>query len=281
MRAPLAATLVFVGACAAIVGLDEPSAVGPSASEDGGGDVTSPVNDGAITTDAPPLVDSDVADANDAALPAPCDEQGLVGRWRFDEGAGTIAHDCTSGAHDGTITGAQWTAGKNGPGALLFSDDAVDVGNPAALQLKAGLTLAAWVKQDPASTTSGRIISKSSQDDRGWELNFEGATSIEFKVATDTTSYSQVATSFTNDGQWHHIAGVFSAANATMRIFIDGQQAASITGAPTSQRDAPFPVIIGAMPDETCCRFNGALDDVRVYSRAISATEIQAIMAAQ
>lgn len=278
-RAPLAATLVFIGACAALVGLDDPSP-GASPGTDGGSDVTSSPVDGTATTDATPSADANGGDANDAAM-APCDEPGLVGRWRFDEGAGVVAHDCTSGTHDGTITGAQWATGKVGPGALSFGDDSVDVGNAAAFQLTADMTLAAWVKEDVASTSAGRIISKSSQLDRGWELNFEGATSIEFKVATGTTSYSQVATSFGNDGEWHHIAGVYSTANTSMRIYVDGQEAISTTGAPTSQRDAPFPVLIGAMPGETCCRFSGSIDDVRVYSRALTAAEIKTIMSAK
>lgn len=45
---------------------------------------------------------------------------GLVGYWNFDEGSGIIAHDISGNGNNGTITGAAWTVGKVGSGALQF-----------------------------------------------------------------------------------------------------------------------------------------------------------------
>jgi hypothetical protein len=281
VRALFAGSLVFVGACAAISGLDDPGesafeddAAPPAPGTDGSGPGTS--DTGTVADGAPNPVDGGDADAR-----VNCNENGLLARWRFDEGTGSIARDCTTANHDGTITGTSWIAGKLGSGALRFTDDVVDAGNPSALRLTGALTLSAWVNASSSNLVSGRIVSKSSQSDRGWEMNLQGGTTLEFKVATSMTTYEQVAATLTT-GQWRHVAGVY-APSTSLRLYVDGTQVSSqTTNVPSSQRNTPLPVLIGTQPGETSSSygFQGDIDDVRIYSRALTEAEIQALMTA-
>lgn len=255
------------GACAAIAGLEPPS---PAEGADAGGaDVLRgdvPIIDAGVDAAAPDAG----ADAGD-----PCRAPGLLAYWRLDEGTGTKAHDCSPGAHDGTITGATWAPGKIGPGALAFTGDAVDFGNPPAFQLTGAMTVSAWVLTN-ATTTSGRILSKSSQSDRGWELNLETNGTLEFKIARDAFNYVQVARAFPAK-QWKHVAGVYEP-GAAIRLYVDGAEvAASTSNVPAQQRSSRLNVTMGAMPNETCCRLDGLIDDVRLYGRALGAAEVRAL----
>lgn len=282
MRPLVACSLLFVSACAAIAGLEDPQDPAAPGDGDGGFESSStapppPPNDGGGGSDVGSN-DASVDVANEGGRPPSCDANGLIARWKMDEGSGTVAYDCTQYKRDGTISGATWTAGKIGSNALQFDDDSIDVGNPQAFQLTGPMTLSAWINIKSGSTTSGRIISKSSQADRGWELNIEGGGSLEFKIAYDEFSYTELSIAISQN-EWHHVAGAYAANNATMRLYVDGALVTSRTDAPTVGRNSPFNVLVGAMPNETCCPFEGLIDDVRVYSRALTTAEVQAVMA--
>lgn len=270
MRSIFACSAVaLLGACATIVGLEEPTDA-PLASADAGTDASSP----SVPTDAPAPPPSDAGADGDAG-PDPCSAPGLLAYWRLDEGSGSTATDCSPGKHHGSVAGATWTAGKVGPGALSFSGDSVDIGNPPELQLTGAMTLSVWVKID-SFATAGRILSKSSQTDRGWEINVDSGDVLEIKIATGATSYLQASTSFVA-GEWKHVAGVFQPGIA-LRLYVDGVEVdARSTNVPSLQRNSPHPVRMGEMPNESCCRLDGTIDDVRIYGRALTAAEVLAL----
>src|SRR5206468_11689724 len=77
-----------------------------------------------------------------------------------------------------------------------------------------------------------------------------------------------------------HVAGVYDAAAQALTVYINGQaNNGSLSGTvPNSQADSPFNVNIGNRPGATGNAFAGAIDDVRIYDRALSQSEIQADM---
>lgn len=219
---------------------------------------------------------SDVVSAADGDAGDPCRAPGLIAYWRLDEGTGTKASDCTPGAHHGTVMGAVWAPGKVGSGALAFTGDTVELGNPPAFQLIGAMTVSAWINVN-RTDVSGRILSKSSQSDRGWEINIEAGGTLEFKVARDTASYAQVSRPFPTLKQWKHVAGVYQPGTA-LRLYVDGTEVAATTSnVPAQQRNSPLDVRMGAMPNELCCRMDGTIDDVRLYGRALTAAEVRAL----
>jgi hypothetical protein len=74
-----------------------------------------------------------------------------------------------------------------------------------------------------------------------------------------------------NDNQWHHVAGVYN--GSKMDLYVDGKLDASQTASGSLNVSATN-VYIGGSPSQS---FNGLVDDVRIYNRALSADEIEAL----
>ena len=83
-----------------------------------------------------------------------------------------------------------------------------------------------------------------------------------------------------NDGQWHHFVGTSDAASNVRTLWIDGVQMASqgLTGAITS--DPNLPIMIGENPQADAREWNGEIDDVAIWNRALTETEILQIFTA-
>lgn len=72
---------------------------------------------------------------------------GLVGHWKFDEGAGTTANDSSGNNNTGTLSGAVWTIQGRFGQALVFDgiNDWVTINDAPSLDLTTGMTIEAWV----------------------------------------------------------------------------------------------------------------------------------------
>lgn len=203
--------------------------------------------------------------------------KGLIGYWKFDEGSGETAKDETPNAFHGKVTGAAWVAGVVG-NALDFdgSDDCVDIGDPPQLRLTDAMTLAAWILVD-GFQGNGRIVCK--QDGpgkRGWSLNIERQkyVCIQVPIDTDTTVATKPPTF--PEGRWVHVIGVFNPGREIC-TYLDGKLADRVTdGVPVKQFNSALPVRIGGRP-EGGCFFDGRIDEVRIYNRALSAEEAKAL----
>jgi len=202
---------------------------------------------------------------------------GLVGWWKLDETSGLTATDSSSKGNDGTLTnmaGDEWTGGIIG-GALQFDgiNDYVDCGNDGSLQITGTeISLAAWVKWDSADDWSTIAMKTSSGNwTDGYGLYAHSDNTVNFYVNEWDVNVASKA--FTADGQWHHVAGTYDGSN--VRVWVDGVEGTpdSYTGSITN---ANHPFEIGRGYSDSY-NFDGTLDDVRIYNRALSASEIASL----
>ncbi len=209
---------------------------------------------------------------------------GLVGYWKFDEGTGQIVNDSSGNANNGTLGTTSspgiddpiWTSGKFG-GALDFdgANDYVDVGT---MDVPSGaMTIAAWFKADSVSGCGPRLISKATSDTSDsthwWMLSF-CSDKLRFRLKTDPSGFTTVLIAPSGDlstGVWTHAAATYD--GATMKIYKDGVLVGSAPKTGTVSIDSSVKVNIGRNPD-SIYHFNGIIDDVRVYNRALSQEEI-------
>ncbi|MBA7702358.1 hypothetical protein ES703_111122 [subsurface metagenome] len=218
--------------------------------------------------------------------PAEPNSAGLVGHWKLDEGAGTIAFDSSGLGNDGTLGGdPQWTAGKIG-GALDFDgDDYVDCGNPSRLDFGTGSwSVSAWIKM-PATTDNRNIFAKGGDNTGGIRYMLNVSETDDHKacltVDRDSPSPDKVqATSIVtvDDDQWHHIVGIRD--GSSLRLYVDGALDGTNTLpagydlSGTSQGNA----YIGAgwrYDTSVVHKFLiGVIDDVRIYDRVLTEEEI-------
>ncbi len=200
---------------------------------------------------------------------------GLVAAWGFNEGAGTGAVDLSGLANVGAINGAAWTGqGKFGGGmAFNGSTSEVDVPDAPSLDLAAAMTVEAWVKPAAASPSWTAIVHKNT--DRYYLMASSDTNGLPAIGATFTSGNLNVfGTQTLPVGVWSHLAGTYD--GTRLRLYLNGTQVA------TTPRTVPLttssqPLTIGA--DVYGEFFQGTLDEIRIYNRALSATEIQSDMA--
>ena len=211
------------------------------------------------------------------------DSNGLVAYWPFDEGVGTMTFDASGHGHTGTLVNdPQWIGGPS----LDFDgvNDYVDVGT---LDVTGGaLTLAAWIySRDLANCVANdcRILSKTTgtaETDHYFMLSTieSGAnTRLRFRLKTDGVTSTLIASSGNlPEDTWVHVATVYD--GSSMLLYLNGDLVGSSgkTGSLTTNNGAS--AWIGGNPPEGTARpWDGLIDEVRIYDRALSAAEIRAL----
>src|SRR6266850_6648920 len=208
---------------------------------------------------------------------------GLVAAYSFNEGSGGTVADSSGNNLTGTIVGATWTTGGRYGNALSFNGTSsyVDLGNPAALQLTGSITLEAWVNAAANPADDGQIVAKSNGS-AGWQFKTSpdtGPHTFGLAVSGNSSSVTQrYSTTVRSLNTWYHVAGVYNATTGTMDIYVNGTLNDGIlSGAiPNAQFNQNVNVNIGRRTGGYY--FNGIIDELRIYNRALSQAEIQTDM---
>ena len=202
----------------------------------------------------------------------------LVGWWKFDETSGTSAADSSKGGHNGVLEGDLTFDKQSVPGrignAIRFDGvkDCIRIAGYKGVTGTQPRTIAVWIKT-PATT--GDVVSWGLDDHgRMWTLGF-----IRGRMGVTPKGGYLYMKDNTGDDAWHHVAAVVLEASPpnlhdNVRIYKDGE--------PAEIHDIGlldlWPVETGAQLDVTIGRrFKGAIDDLRIYDRALSDDEIKAL----
>jgi hypothetical protein len=218
----------------------------------------------------------------------------LVAEWKFDEGSGNIAYDSSGKINNGTlINNPTRVDGKLGK-ALSFDgiNDYIEIASsPSLNSITTQITILAWVKTDFAQR--GTIIDNWFYDrtvtpqigERAYVFTaLSGADAGKFDFGLSPQGDGSGLIWLTSNtavpsNQWTHVAFV---SNGTITaIYLNGNLDAS-TSAPNQIHVSNRPIHIGAWNakevgyPEFSTFFNGVLDEVKIYNRALSAEEILA-----
>jgi hypothetical protein len=209
---------------------------------------------------------------------------GLVAYWPFNEGAGTTTVDASGNGRHGTlVNGPQWTTDP----ALSFDgiDDYVDVG--AFDVTGSALTLAAWIQSRDLANCSAadcRILSKATgtaEADHYFMLSTIAngpSTVLRFRLKTNngTTTTLIAGSSALPEDTWVHAAAVYD--GSTMELFLDGVSVGSTAKSGALSTNAAVDVWIGSNPQVAFSKpWDGVIDEVRIYERALTSAEIRAL----
>lgn len=208
-------------------------------------------------------------------LKAQTSTPGLVAAYSFDEGIGLNANDSSGNGHTGVLSGAIWTsAGKFG-NALAFNGTSswVTVNTTSLLNLTTSMTLEAWVF--PTATTGVRdIVLKEGSNVDIYNLyarNWRGLP--EANVLVGGANRVAEGTTLPANG-WTHIAGTYD--GSMVQLFVNGVQVSSTAIAGTiSTSTGPLRIGGNGLWGEY---FQGSIDEVRIYNRPLTQTEIQTDM---
>jgi len=206
----------------------------------------------------------------------------LVGRWSFEEGAGAAAVDGSGlGNHGGFVGAPVWTPGRFGGGIAFPAAGArVAIFDHPSLHLPGPLSLALWAR--PEARDSQSLLKKARLDAvDGFELSLssDGRAYVRFNQASAGNAWRLSATSlYPSDGlAWVHLAAVYDPPE--IRLYVNGALEASLAAPGLVVAANGLPLALGA-GDDGSRPFQGRLDEVRVYSHALGAAEIQELLSA-
>jgi chitodextrinase len=204
---------------------------------------------------------------------------GLVAAYSFDAGSGSTAADVSGNGNTGTIANAIWSTAGHAGAALSFngSNAWVTVPDAPALDLTTGMTLEAWVKPTKLGAWRTALIKEApSQSELTYGLYAStdtGPPSGNVLVGSPPDTFLR-GTSTPALNTWTHVSATYD--GSTLRVYVNGVQQASraVSGAISTSTGA---LRIGgnSVWGEY---FSGLIDDVRVYNRALSASELQTDM---
>jgi hypothetical protein len=213
---------------------------------------------------------------------------GLVGCWRLDEGEGLTAFDTSNFGSEGSLEfpgadPATWTAGKIG-GALHFDgvDDLVTISPSPGLAAATdgSYTYSIWVKPagvPPGTTNHNTHYSLLTREGTGLSFNYRRRFMASVRLETGTM-VSIEPHEYSSD-QWHHLAMVVDDDAKELHLYLDGVEASGspqgYTGALASFGETDF--YLGTsdpLMEKWDNRLDGVLDEARVYSRALEASEV-------
>jgi hypothetical protein len=209
--------------------------------------------------------------------PPPPPTGGLVAAYGFNEGSGSTVNDASGNGNSGVIAGAAWvTAGKSGA-ALSFNgtNSWVTINDTALLHLTTGMTLEAWIYPTALSGQNRTVILKQyTTTDSSFELYATEEVPYPITYVHTTDYYSAQGPTLPPLNTWTHLASTYD--GSMLRMYLNGVQVGSttVTG---NMKTGSGPLRIGgnSLWGEY---FQGLIDEVRVYNRALTASEIQTDM---
>jgi len=202
-------------------------------------------------------------------------DSGLVGYWQMNEGSGSTAYDDSGNVNTGTINGATWVDGKYGK-ALSFDgvDDYVGIPYSTSLDLTSKIAVEAWVNPNDIVKADQYVMGRRDTVN-SWQLVMsDNRIRLIIYQSDDSEKSSSLFTGLTV-GTWFHIVGV--ANGSYVRLYVNGVAVGSPTaydGTIKSSSDAVYVSAANLHPDRY---FDGIIDGVRIYNRALSAAEISTL----
>jgi hypothetical protein len=218
--------------------------------------------------------------AGDMEAPLQTPKAGPVAAWSFDEGKGSTATDITGHRHTATISKATWTRGRFGDG-LKFDgkNSCVTVAASPELDFEEEFTLEAWVRPVGSKKNSGPVMAQIDETPPPGEESF----AYNFLAGENEVPHAWVrkagggvhnvyGTENLPQNTWAHL--VLTDDGAHLRLYVDG---VLVNTAPAAQPiGAEGPLQIGCHTSEY--HFEGRIDEVRLYDRALNLGEVDSDM---
>lgn len=214
--------------------------------------------------------DSDILNVNN----------GLVGYWSFDEISDIITPDESGNGNDGEIYGA---IEKNGISGLAMEFDGVNdeviVPNDSSLNFHNTnqFSISLWIKREGSLIEGAEaLISKGTLAyQEGYNLYILTDDTLSFGIRDGSSSYFDNSTTEIGDSDWHHIVVVWD--GTTKFFYIDGELDKSVLLGAITIADDSKPLEFAAHWGYTDNNnpFHGIIDEIRIYDRALSKSEIK------
>ena len=211
----------------------------------------------------------------------------LIGAWGFEESGGTVVYDASSNGNNGQFSANPPTrvAGTYG-NELQFngSDNAVTIPASDSLNSIAGsFTVSLRFKYLGEGTPDKAIWTLVNKNGTGSGHNdifhlfiYSATKRLGFRSGNGATNYEINSGVAVNDGEYHQVDLVYDNAAKTYKLYVDGQQAGDTVQAPQNWTIAQnsYPLTMGYWTTGYASYFNGVIDELQIYDRALAGNEI-------
>lgn len=201
---------------------------------------------------------------------------GLAAYYPLDEGTGSGVNDETANNNRGdAVNGPTWTTGKVGQ-SLTFngSNQAVSVSSGSSMNIET-VTVEGWFKTSQAPAADISLIEKwGGTGVYPYAIRLTSTGKAAFVASDGTNTPVAASTTSINNGAWNHVIGTRTK-NGDMKIYINGVLEATVTDTTTVATTNTTAVTLANRSDGVQY-FNGSLDELKIFNRALTATEIKA-----
>jgi hypothetical protein len=210
---------------------------------------------------------------------------GLVGYWKFEEATGNTVLDSSGNNNSGSLINSSRTVGLYGQALQVTGSNSSHASIPASASINSmtnQITVSAWVRPNVQPVGFRAVVNRQIGDSLHPDQFFLGfgprnqVMKYKWEIGTSDGEGNVYEGSPTTD-RWVHMVGTYD--GSMMRLYVDGVQIGSspLTGNILVDNN---PVTIGAAENygegtPLGDRFNGLIDEVRIYNRALSATEVK------
>lgn len=205
-------------------------------------------------------------------------------RWTLDEGNGTTAADSSGNHKTATLgTGVSWATGNVGTHAISLAGTSTGVATVSSpvVNTATSFTASAWVK---LASLSGyqTVVSIAGTHVAGFYLGLRGDTgTLAFaRLISDSTSGAPAviaAPAPPKTGTWYHIVGVNDVSAGTLTLYVDGRSMGTVPYTSPWQATGNTLIGHGFYNDGDVDFVNGSIDDVQLFSSALSAAQVAAL----
>lgn len=221
-----------------------------------------------------------------SGLIAPANNLGLMAYWSFEDGGGTKATDFSGKGNTATLSGnAAWVEGKRGKALSVDgTGDNAKTGASTALDNAHTFTYTAWAKRDASGVLDTIIFhgNESSGPHGSRTLHILDDNRIQACVGANTGSYCSTSSNTITDTNWHYYTLTHDfGGDRNIRIYLDGAEVSYASQGTTANgmndNTGEFIYIGSNRTDRTDFYFDGLIDEVRIYSRVLTAAQIAAL----
>lgn len=182
-----------------------------------------------------------------------------------------------NGANNLIVVGSPtFSQGRFGNKVKITSpNDQLVASSSATLELNNQISLAAWARLTGQAKETP-IVTKLTNN-RGYSLGIDAQGSAYAKVGNGSTVITAKQTTIPlTDSRWHHLVGIYD--GNTIRIYVDGTEGSQSENAVGVLGINTNPLYIGKDPNQTPVYFEGDIDDVQIYSAALTQDEVKGLL---
>ena len=200
---------------------------------------------------------------------------GLVDYYPIDEASGTVVTDKSNITKSGSATGTTISAGKYNNSRSFNGTSSDYITIPHVINVSStAFTFSSWV--NPTNTTFGPIIEDWNSTGGSYAFQFflqSGKISLQLRNSSSMDIFPGGLSSVGTINTWSNVTGTWDPKTSIGNVYINGILAASATGISNSVNNTSNNFGIGIKQDSSST-FSGKIDEVRIYNRALSDSEI-------